>query len=287
MFSQIPLLALLVLGPVGIFAAIVLTLTRKYQKEWRKPFLKMAKPAGCWLQSQADLQIEHLMIATVGMVTSPLVPWALWKGPQDTIGLAIIGIAATAFWIWRAIKAGLAYRQIRLGLLGEQLVGQVLDRLSSDRIRVFHDYQVTEPGKKPWNIDHVVLTPSGLFALETKTRRMPHRYSKEDPSHKVRFDGKRLVFPAPLKPDYSSLRQAARSSEKLSAILTQATAVETKALPMLVLPGWSVERRAVGDVTILNEESLPKYFSHHGSAFEQRQFERIERHLQEACKLVC
>lgn len=64
-------------------------------------------------------------------------------------------------------------RNNHLGLLGEQVVGQVLDSLSSDSVRVFHDLQIRDPKRKPRNIDHVVLTPAGVFVIETKTRRKP------------------------------------------------------------------------------------------------------------------
>lgn len=68
------------------------------------------------------------------------------------------------------------------------------DRLSSDSIRVFHDLEVIEPGRKPWNIDHIVLTSAGVFAIETKTRCKPNdTRPRGHAAHKVIFDGQQLL----------------------------------------------------------------------------------------------
>ena len=101
------------------------------------------------------------MLAAVGA-------WAVWLSNKDMFWTALIlGLISCSYFILRAKRRVLEYSNHRLGLLGEQVVGQILDRLSSETVRVFHDLEVIEPGKKPWNIDHVALTPAGVFAIET------------------------------------------------------------------------------------------------------------------------
>ncbi|MCO5295065.1 MAG: NERD domain-containing protein [Homoserinimonas sp.] len=51
------------------------------------------------------------------------------------------------------------------GALGEELVGARLDRIASERIRVLHDRRI--PGSKG-NIDHIVVTPVGVWVVDTK-----------------------------------------------------------------------------------------------------------------------
>jgi hypothetical protein len=64
-------------------------------------------------------------------------------------------------------KRAMSYR---LGLDAELAAGQELDQLMRHGAFVFHDY----PAEK-FNIDHVVICESGVFAVETKARMKPDR----------------------------------------------------------------------------------------------------------------
>ncbi len=54
----------------------------------------------------------------------------------------------------------------RLGFNGERLVGQILNRLMLEGCQVFHDFSLASN----WNLDHIVVAPSGVYAIETKMR---------------------------------------------------------------------------------------------------------------------
>jgi hypothetical protein len=62
------------------------------------------------------------------------------------------------------------------GAEGEARVGARLDGIASDDIRVLHDRRI--PGSKA-NIDHIVVTPSGVWVIDTK------RYQSGSPSLRV------------------------------------------------------------------------------------------------------
>jgi len=51
------------------------------------------------------------------------------------------------------------------GAEGEERVGALLDRLSSERIKVLHDRRI--PGSRA-NIDHLVVAPSGIHVIDSK-----------------------------------------------------------------------------------------------------------------------
>lgn len=51
------------------------------------------------------------------------------------------------------------------GAIGEEKVGATLDKLRSDRVAVFHDLRVP---RKTSNIDHIVVTPGGVWVVDTK-----------------------------------------------------------------------------------------------------------------------
>ncbi len=51
------------------------------------------------------------------------------------------------------------------GALGEERLGKTLNELASDRLRVLHDRRI--PGSRA-NIDHLAVTPSGVFVIDAK-----------------------------------------------------------------------------------------------------------------------
>lgn len=51
------------------------------------------------------------------------------------------------------------------GAIGEEIVGAKLDAIASDKIRVLHDRRIP---KSKANIDHIVVTPGGVWVIDTK-----------------------------------------------------------------------------------------------------------------------
>jgi hypothetical protein len=62
------------------------------------------------------------------------------------------------------------------GAIGEERLGQRLDELASESVRVLHDRRI--PGTRA-NIDHLAVTPSGVYVVDTK------RYVGQRPSLRV------------------------------------------------------------------------------------------------------
>ena len=83
-----------------------------------------------------------------------------------------------------------------------------------DGYRVYHDF----PGDK-FNIDHIVVGPPGVFAVETKARSKPTSQDRKADA-KVKYDGKCLRFPNAT--DVEFLEQAKRQAEWLSKWLRSA-----------------------------------------------------------------
>jgi hypothetical protein len=80
-----------------------------------------------------------------------------------------------------------------LGYLGERAVAEYLEPLRQNGFRIFHDVPC-EGRKTNFNIDHVVVGPTGVAAIEVKTRRKKKgRPGFEE--HVVTYDGQRLIWP--------------------------------------------------------------------------------------------
>ena len=111
------------------------------------------------------------------------------SGPQNFVDLTV-GVAP-------GLKVSDGHR---LAHEAEQAVAEALQELPDD-YHVFHDLEF--PG---FNIDHVVVAPTGVFSIETKTRRKPIDKKKGRHEYEITYDGERLIFPVRMKP-YDALEQ--------------------------------------------------------------------------------
>ena len=85
--------------------------------------------------------------------------------------LALLG-ACWAAYRFRSGKETL--RRLKLGRDGEREVGEMLEKLRASGYHVFHDFCGED-----WNIDHVLVGPSGVYTVETKTLMKPKRGRSE------------------------------------------------------------------------------------------------------------
>lgn len=126
----------------------------------------------------------------------------------------------------------------RDGLLAERVTGMQLNRLIADGCFVLHDLPC-----EGFNIDHIVIAPRGVYAVETKSIRKPKRKSaneKED----MRFDGRALKFGRceTTKP----VDQARRQAQWLARHLREALRESIPVAPALALPGWYINKTESG-----------------------------------------
>jgi hypothetical protein len=134
----------------------------------------------------------------------------------------------------------------RLGFNAERAVGEQLNQLMSEGCRVFHDFPLAEN----WNIDHIIVAPTGVFAVETRAKRKGAA-SETLQAHEVVYDGNSLQYPFQTE-TYDLLRtreQALRLENFLNPQLKESI---VSVQPVLTLPGWSVISRALGEVIVLN-----------------------------------
>jgi hypothetical protein len=280
-------LILLFLLPAGAFLGFLFRWRAAWARRFRLPFEEMQRPAGWSLQNRAeDLMWEFIwkfmaaQIAGLSLWSSQsagLIPW----GAALAIGMPVVAV-----FFWLAFRDARAFFNHRLGLRGEQVVGQVLDRLSGDSLRVFHDIQIDQPGHRLGNIDHVVLTRAGVYAIETKARRKPVKAGPDGrQGHKLVFDGSRLIFPDPIGPDTHGLAQARRNANWLQKELSADNGEPIAVHAALVFPGWWVEAKGKGDVTVLNHKQLASYLTGRPQVIPDRQFDALRSQLEKLARI--
>lgn len=198
---------------------------------------------------QADT--EEIDTALLMIVVAPLLllaSWAClrlnWAEVRMDFGTLLFILAALGFAGYGAYKLArhlVARSQVRDGWIAEQFTGMMLNRLSAKGCLVLHDLPA-----EGFNIDHVVIGPRAVFAIETKSFRKPVRWlaRTEQQAHEVAYDGKRLVFP-----DFTTdapLVQAKRQAEWLRRFLRDSVGRDVPVHAVVALPGWFIQSSGLG-----------------------------------------
>lgn len=156
-----------------------------------------------------------------------------WGGGE---WMFVSGFAFTFAWgLFNYIRHYKKREQAQDGWTAEQVTGQQLNRLMAQGCHVLHDLPA-DVG----NIDHVVIAPRGIYAVETKSFRKPKGVTGgwNHPSHQVHYDGKQLRFPDFV--NVGALEQAMRQAQWLRRTLRDALGRDVPVIPALAVPGWFV-----------------------------------------------
>jgi hypothetical protein len=173
--------------------------------------------------------------------------------PPQPLWMTACALLAVGYAAYKFVTIRKRFKALKLGLEGEKTVGQYLEDLRSQGCRVFHDIV----GNR-FNIDHVVVSPHGIFVIETKTYSKPSRGEAF-----VEFDGERILVNG-IEPDRNAVRQVRAAGDWLRDLLTESTSRKFSIKCAVVFPGWFVEDRAKNksDVWVLNPKALPSFIEH-------------------------
>lgn len=205
---------------------------------------RLANLPGQQLIARINDHGDHLLLAGIVMYLSfpaMLFAWAISRVQWDMVSFGIVD------WIFVIGALGLfafgmrsfaahwdARTKARDGLVAEQMTGQLLNRLIGPDCIVAHDLPCDG-----FNIDHVVIAPHAVYAVETKSFRKP-RSSADDSHYKVTYDGEALRFPD--WRDSAPIAQARRQAQWLRRYLRESLGREIPVIPAVALPGWWIDR---------------------------------------------
>jgi len=254
---------------------------------------KLLRPPGYSLSLQLDKAIESILVGS--WISSVC---AIICGGCLKTTIALIFATAPAHWMilfisllalsaigttWFAVRTFRLFhraRNIRLGMRGEQAVAESLHETALSGFRAFHDL----PAGDNWNIDHIAVGTRGVFLIETKARR--RRGSRNGQGeHIVRYDGVTLMFP--FGNDPKPVQQAKRNAEWLSNHLTKKTGETVEVIPLVVLPGWFVEKQQGNfPIEVMNARYLVGFLQRQRETIAPPQVKRIIAALDEKCRDV-
>lgn len=284
-------------GYVLTFVAAVVYLgarRRRAQKERTPLNLKLLRGPGETLRRQVRHFEDNLLIYTLGAPLVPVVALILVE-----IVLTVLGVSAedqpylyltlhltagvstlvlAGRWYWIRLQEN---RERQIGYLGDRAVAEELSKLSGQGFRIFHDVPA-EVGKRAFNLDHVAVGPSGVYAIETRTRQMaPARPGFKE--HEVVYDGTRLIWP--WGESQSEIAQVLAQSRWLYTWIQQATGLTIAIRPLVAIPGWVVTEREPNGVRVLSPKHLPTVvLSQPTRILSDDQVELIAGQLERRCR---
>lgn len=204
------------------------------------------------LRERIDAILEDRVLLWVMFpVTGALFTLSEWvhyvfRAPPRPWTATICTLIALLACVYRLRRIRAEVRQLRLGLLGEKSVGQALEALRDRGYRVIHDI----PGDG-YNIDHVLIGPTGVYAIETKTRMKPTSGAGE-----VIYDGERVMVNG-LAPDRDPLVQARAAARDVKRLILESTGRSIDVRPVVIFPGWYIRRTCRRpEVWVVNEKYL-------------------------------
>lgn len=249
----------------GALVAGVLVLRLRRRKE-RKPFpdhLRLLRGPGESLRQKVDKLDDALLNAFVAAFVLPLIASAalLWiithleatlqlSALGTTLALLILGLVLLGLRIARRLEY---WRNTYLGYFGERVVAEALEPLKAQGYHVFHDVPAGGIGRR-FNLDHVVVAPTGVFCVETKTRRKGD-VRPDFAAHEIIYDGQQLIYP--WGEDRHGLDQATEQATWLKKWLKKELDIEVPVSAVLTFPGWTVITRQPGAVSVVSPGQIP------------------------------
>lgn len=200
-----------------------------------------------------DDEIDSDLVVAAFAVMFAAIEWLRWwlSWPYQPVAMTVAAGAAVLYATLRIRRSRRKLRALKLGRDGEKAVGQYLDLLRRDGYRIFHD--VIADG---FNIDHVIISPRGVFAVETKTRSKPAGRKAV-----VEVKGDALVVDGHA-PDRNPLQQVKGNADWLRVTLKESTGKEFPVRGVVLFPGWWVDGRPSDrSLWVLNPRALKDFLA--------------------------
>lgn len=189
--------------------------------------------------------VSHLFLSIVMGVPET------WQ--RSTVSVIIV-LGYVVYYVGRLMVLGANRKVYRHAYDGEVEVAKELNRLMDEGYHVYHDFPADQ-----FYIDHIVIGPTGVMAVETRTRSKAASRNRDlDPV--VTYDGRMLHFPK--YSDYQIIEKAKHQASWLSGWLASILGEDIAARAMVALPGWSVKRTSADGIPVVNPSQIETLFKH-------------------------
>lgn len=283
-------LALTLLGLLPMFAIVLVWrgMERRYVRE--SPLTRnLLRPPGYSLQKKIDDLGQDIDIFLLASMMIPVFVFLIhicqsyFIGESEsmlrTASSIVAGAGLTVLSGWRLISLFKKRKQFVLGLEGERATGEELNQLMLDGCRVFHDIPF-----KYGNIDHVVVSQSGVYTVNSKMLGKP---KSGNATAEITVDHPRGVVCFPDREYRIPVEQFETEANWLSQHLASAVGQPVKVEPILALPGWFVkERIGRGAVFVINPCKPKKFFVQNRQVLSPELVQQLAHQLDQICRDV-
>jgi hypothetical protein len=179
--------------------------------------------------------------------------WYFHTPPQPLVALVIALIFIPMFMLYM-MRIQRRLQNYKLGSQGEKIVGEKLEDLRKEGYKIFHDVVGGN-----FNIDHIVVSPKGVFVIETKARSKRKDGStsgRNQSEYEIESDGQTITLKGK-KPDDEPIKQALKNAEWVRELLKQRIGKEYPITAVIAYPNWYVKELTNNDkIWVLNPDYL-------------------------------
>lgn len=207
--------------------------------------------------------------------------WILWgldeyrlwthqsPAPKQALCLAIIATGVCVISFRRLFRK---FVQLNRGERGELRVAEVLDDLRRHGYRPFHD--VVRDG---FNIDHVVVGPAGVFAIETKYR---------SGSGEITFRNGEGLFVDGRPEEKDCLNQAVANAAEVRRLIKEDCKLDEWVGAVLVFVGeWQIRNKwQTTNARVVTADRLVEYIVDQQPRLTRNEIKLIASHLERSAK---
>ena len=247
-------------------------------KTKRPPLPAVRRTAGQSLREQRDRLLENRFIPIYAATAFAWITWWLelqrlssQQPPQPRMWL-MIALAGTGLCVVVCWRLFFRFRNLNRGEVGELKVAEALDDVRSLGYAPFHDLR-----RDGYNIDHVVVGPAGVFAIETKFR---SGYGE------IEFRNGEGLFVGGRKEEADALLQARRNALDVSRTLKHDCKIDTWVQPVVVFVGdWRIKNKWRNtDTRVLTVDEISRYFEQLQPELTRDEIKLIASHLERSSK---
>lgn len=163
---------------------------------------------------------------------------------NTVVGMSLI----MGYFVFKDITLLRKRRELNLQLDCEIAVSQELNQLMREGYYIYHSFPA-----KDFNIDHIVIGPLGVFAIETLARNKTLTNDNRKQANVI-YDGESLKFPT--WTETQPLEQIKAHAEWLANWLKEVEGVSIRITPVLTLPGWFVKSEKKHAIRVYNPSHL-------------------------------
>lgn len=249
--------------------------------------INLLRGPGHTLREQLEEETSNLIWDLLILAVVPLMILALYlaqaqhRGWEKMLDIApiyalMVG-SVVAYVVYRLVKRGERLGNLRTGYDAEVAVGQELDLLMRRGTTVFHDFPA-----EGFNIDHVVVTPTCVYAVETKGYTKLNKLKGREGAT-VEFDGLTLRFPTWTTDE--PIQQAERQAKWLGDWIKKASGHAVRIQPVVALPGWFVKEKGFGAVKVISGRQLSGLLDTPGQQADP-QTQSVTYQVEQRCRTV-